>query len=146
MFKLLKLLNKKMYFLSITLSIVYSLAEYGTSFALAYFATAPFNLNKATYLLITMIILYAIMLIAHYLEIKIDGYIYGIYEVKIQEHYFNEIQYMTPKKISDTHTGYIYNLIKDTSALFIDLLWYIKDTLLPLIIGVIAFSYMACTC
>lgn len=143
MFKLLKLLNRKMYYVSILLSITYSVAEYGVSFALAYFGTSPFTLDKANSLLYTVIILYSITLITHYIELKIDGIVYGLYDVQIQEYYFNKIQKMTPKKISDTHTGYIFNLIKDTSTLFIDLLWLIKDTLLPLIIGAIAFAYMA---
>ncbi len=102
MFKLLKLLNRKMYYVSILLSIIYSIAEYGVSFALAYYGTSPFTLDKATSLLYAVIILYSITLITHYIELKLDGIVYGLYDVQIQEYYFNKIQKMTPKKISDT--------------------------------------------
>lgn len=145
MFELFKLTNKKAYFFSMFLSIIYSLAEYGVSFALSYFGTVPFNLDKATSLLITLVIFYIVMLISHYIELRIDNVIYSIDEVHISEYYFNKLQNMPSKNVSDTHTGYIYNLIKDTSRLYGDLLWLIKDTLIPLIIGLCSFFYMACT-
>ena len=143
--ELFKLTNRKTYFFSMFLSILYSLAEYGVSFSLSYFGTVPFNLDKATSLLITLVIFYVVMLITHYIELRIDNVIYSIDEVHISEYYFNKLQKMSSKNISDTHTGYIYNIIKDTCRLYGDLLWLIKDTLVPLIIGLCSFFYIACT-
>ncbi len=76
--ELFKLTNKKIYFFSMFLSIIYSIAEYGVSFALSYFGTVPFNLDKATSLLITLVIFYIIMLISHYIKLRIDNVVYII--------------------------------------------------------------------
>lgn len=143
--ELFKLTNTKIYFFSMFLSILYSLAEYGVSFALAYFGTVPFNLDKATSLLVFLVIFYIVMLISHYIELRIDNVVYSMGEVDISKYYFNKLQNMPSKNISETHTGYIYNLIKDTGRLYEDLLWLIKDTFIPLIIGLCSFFYMACT-
>lgn len=71
--ELFKLTNTKIYFFSMFLSILYSLAEYGVSFALAYFGTVPFNLDKTTSLLVFLVIFYIVMLISYYIELRIDG-------------------------------------------------------------------------
>jgi len=37
------LIDKKKFFISFMLAIIFSVCEYGTSFALAHYTTAPFN-------------------------------------------------------------------------------------------------------
>ena len=142
--ELLKIINKKIFAISIIFATIYYLCEYGTSFALAKFLVSPFTVDKATSLCITLGILYIIMIICDWFSCYINNSWFPIVEIKVQRYYFKKVQKMTSSKINETHTGYIYNLIKDVSRLFAGLLWYFNDTVLALIIAVISFLYMAC--
>lgn len=142
--ELLKIINKKILVISIILSILYYICEFGTSFVLAKYLVAPFTLEKATSLCITMGIVYTLMLITDWFIGYINNVWFPIIEIEIQRYYFKKVQKMTSSKINDTHTGYIYNLIKDVSRILADLIWYFSNSILPLIIAVISFLYMAC--
>lgn len=142
--EILKIVNKKPIIISFILATVYYGCEYGSSFALAYFGTTPFTLEKITSLTICLSILYTIMLISNWFTTYIDNSIYPLIEIQIQRYYFKKVQNMSSNKINDIHTGYIYNLIKDVSKTFADLLWFLGDTVLALIIAGISFLYMAC--
>lgn len=142
--ELLKIVNKKILFVSIIISILYYVCEFGTSFILAKYLVAPFTIDKATNLCITMGIIYIVMLILDWFTCYINNTIEPLIEIKIQRYYFKKVQKMTSSKINDTHTGYIYNLIKDVSRLFYGLIWYFSNSVLPLVIAVISFLYMAC--
>ena len=121
--ELLKVISKKLLFLSIIFNTIYSIADYGEAFALSYFGTSPLTLDKITKLTIAIIIAYAVMLITS----KIASYIDNVNEVKsktaIQKYYFKKVQAMTMEKIAETHTGYIHTLILEVSDLFMDLIW-----------------------
>ena len=139
-----KIINKKILIISIILSILYYICEFGISFILAKYLVAPFTLDKAIWLGITMSIVYILMLIIDWFVCYINNTWFPIIEIQIQRYYFKKVQKMTSNKINDTHTGYIYNLIKDVSRIFADLIWYFSNSLLPLGIAVISFLYMAC--
>jgi len=139
------LIDKKKFFISFMLAIIFSVCEYGTSFALAHYTTAPFNIDKIIKLTIVLIILYIIMNITHWFNLYISNTLYPIFRIKIQNYYFNELQNMSFKNITETHTGYIYNLIKDVSNLAEDFLRNVEETILPLTVGTISFLIMACS-
>ena len=142
--ELLKIINKKILVISIIISILYYICEFGTSFVLAKYLVAPFTEDKAIRLCITMGIMYIVMLILDWFTCYINNAGFPIIEIRIQRYYFKKVQKMTSSKINDTHTGYIYNLIKDVSRLCVDSIWYFSNSILPLIIAVISFLYMAC--
>ena len=127
--ELLKVISKKLLFLSIIFNTIYSIADYGEAFALSYFGTSPLTLDKITKLTIAIIIAYAVMLITS----KIASYIDNVNEVKsktaIQKYYFKKVQAMTMEKIAETHTGYIHTLILEVSDLFMDLIWFFAISL-----------------
>ena len=142
--ELLKIVNKKILFISIILAIIYYICEYGTSFVFAKYLVAPFTVDKATNLCITLGIIYVIMLISEWFSCYINNSWYPTVEMTIQRYYFKKVQKMTSSKINETHTGYIYNLIKDVSRLLVDMLWYFANSVLPLVIATGSFLYMAC--
>ena len=117
-----KIINKKILIISIILSILYYICEFGISFILAKYLVAPFTLDKAIWLGITMSIVYILMLIIDWFVCYINNTWFPIIEIQIQRYYFKKVQKMTSNKINDTHTGYIYNLIKDVSRIFADLI------------------------
>ena len=111
--ELIKAINKKLYILSFSISTIYFLCEFGMSFALAYFATSPFTVDKVTNLTITLGILYVIMIACNWIYTYIaNGLFYSTTEINVQKYYFKKVQKMTSKNMINTHTGYIYNLIK----------------------------------
>lgn len=142
--ELLKIVDKKMLIFVITLSILYYICESGISFILAKYLVAPFTLDKATNLCFMMAIVYIVMLVIDWFISYSNNAWYPIIEMKIQRCYFKKIQKMTSSKINDTHTGYIYNLVKDVSRLFVDLIWYFSNSIVPLVIAFVSFLYMAC--
>ena len=139
------LISKKKFFVSFALAMIFSICEYGTSFALAFYTTSPFTVDRIITLSIVLIMLYIVMNVSHWFNMYMSNTLYPIFRSKIQNYYFNELQNMTFKNVTTTHTGYIYNLIKDVSTLAEDFLRNIEETVLPLTIGTISFLFMACT-
>ena len=142
--ELLKVIAKRLFIWSIIINTIYSLADYGESFALSYFGTSPLTLDKILYLIIAIFILDIVMLIAG----KIASYIDNVNEVKfktaIEKYYFNKIQSMTMEKITNTHTGYIHTLIQEVSNLFFEMVWQFEISVIPLIIGGALILTMVC--
>lgn len=142
--ELLKVVSKKLLFWSIIFNTIYSIADYGEAFALSYFGTSPLTLDKITKLTIAIIIAYLVMLVTS----KIASYIDNVNEVKsktaIQKYYFKKVQSMTMEKIAETHTGYIHTLILEVSDLFMDLVWFMAISVIPLIIGATSILIMVC--
>ena len=142
--ELLKVVSKKLLFWSIIFNTIYSIADYGEAFALSYFGTSPLTLDKITKLTIAIVITYVVMLITG----KIASYIDNVNDVKsrtaIQKYYFKKVQEMTMEKIAETHTGYIHTLILEVSDLFMDLIWFLAISVIPLIIGATSIFVMVC--
>ena len=86
--ELLKIINKKILAISIILAFVYYLCEYGTSFVLAKYLVAPFTVDKATNLCITLGILYVIMLISEWFSCYTNNSYFPMSEMIIQRFYF----------------------------------------------------------
>ncbi len=141
--ELFKITNKKIIIITYLISAIYFACEYGCSFALAHFATAPLTTDKIIFLAIALGVLYILMLSSNFISSFIDCTIYPKIEINIQKYYFNKIQSITAKKVSEIHTGYIYNLISDVAELWIDFLANIQNTILPLVLGIISFLIMA---
>ena len=141
--ELFKITDKKTIIITYLISAIYYACEYGCSFALAYFATSPFTVDKIIFLSISLAVLYILMLCSNWLSSFIDCTMYPKLEINIQKYYFNKIQGITTKKVSEIHTGYIYNLISDVAELWIDFLSNIQNTILPLVLGIISFLIMA---
>ena len=141
--ELFKITNKKLIITTYLISGIYFMCEYGCSFALAYFSTAPLTTEKIICLAITLGILYVLMLGSNWISSFIDCTMYPKLEIDIQKYYFNKIQDITAKKSTELHTGYLYNLISDVSELWVDFLSNIQNTILPLGMGIISFLIMA---
>ena len=142
--ELLKVVAKKLFILSIIINTVYSIADYGESFALSYFGTSPLLLNKLIILTICLMSIEIIKLITG----KIGSYIDNINETKtqtaIEKYYFRKLQAMNMKQISNIHTGYIHKLITNVSRYFFEMAWQFEVSVIPLIIGETSIVIMIC--
>ena len=141
---LIKVVSKRLFIWSILFNTIYSIADYGQSFALSYFGTSPLTLDKITHLTIAIIILNIIALLSSKIGYYIDNVNYVKCTTSIEKYYFNKVQSMTMEKVVNTHTGYIRTLITEVSSLFIDLTWYFEVSVIPLIIGSISILSMVC--
>ena len=142
--ELLKVISKKLFIWSFIVGMIYSMADYGQSFALSYFGTSPLTLDKIINLTICILISDVVMLVGS----KIACYLDSINEVKsktsIQKFYFNKLQKVTGKQQNDIHTGFIYKLISNVSNYFFDTMWYFMTSAIPVAIGGISIFYMVC--
>lgn len=143
--ELLKVVAKRFFIWSIIINTIYSIADYGEAFALAYFGTSPLTLNKIMNLTIAIFITYVVMLISG----KIASYIDNVNEIKskteIEKYYFNKIQSMKMENTANTHTGYIHTLITEVSDLFFETIWQFEISVIPLVIGGISVLSMVCS-
>ena len=141
---LLKIVAKKLFIWSIIVNTIYSIADYGESFALSYFGTSPLLLNKIIFLTICLMTIELIKLITG----KIGSYIDNINETKVQtaieKYYFRKLQSMTMEQISNIHTGYIHKLIINVSRYFFEMTWQFEVSVIPLIIGGTSIFIMIC--
>ena len=62
--ELIKVISKKLFIWSIIINTIYSLADYGESFALSYFGTNPLTLDKIIKLTICIFIVDIVVLIS----------------------------------------------------------------------------------
>lgn len=142
--ELLKIVSKKLFIYSFIVNLLYSIADYGQSFALSIFGTSPLTLDKITKLGLAIVIADILMLVFG----KIGSYIDNVNEAKatndIEKHYFKKLQNMTMEKIQDTHTGFIHNLISETASLFVDTTYFFEISIVPLIIGMASVLLMVC--
>ena len=142
--ELLKIVNKRMYLLLFILGIIFSVAQSGQSVFLAVFATSPLNEKKILYLLLSIAVTDLIMWGVNWCI----SYFTMFSDIKtrssILEYYFSKIEKMSSKKLSDVHTGYMQNLIFDVSNGFLDIMWFIINSIISFIIGIITFLIMAC--
>lgn len=142
--ELIKVVAKKLFIWSIIVNTIYSIADYGESFALSYFGTSPLLLNKLIILTICLMSIELIKLITG----KIGSYIDNINETKtqtaIEKYYFRKLQSMTMEQISNIHTGYIHKLITNVSRYFFEMTWQFEISVIPLIIGGISILIMIC--
>ena len=142
--ELIKVVSKKLFIYSFFVNLLYSIADYGQSFALSIFGTSPLTLDKLTKLTIAMLVADVLMLVFG----KIGSYIDNVNDAKanndIEKYYFDKLQNMTMEKIQNTHTGFIHNLISETANLFVDVTYYFEISIVPLIIGVTSILFMVC--
>ncbi len=142
--ELLKIMVKRLFLWSFIVGIIYSVADYGQSFALSYFGTSPLTLNKIINLSICILASDIIMLVAS----KVECYLDSVNEVKsktaIQKYYFNKLQTMPSSKQNEIHTGYVYKLINNVSSYFFDAMWFFIASVIPVAIGGISIFYMVC--
>lgn len=142
--ELLGVVAKKLFILSIIINTLYSIADYGQSFALSYYGTSPLTLEKILSLTIVISILDLIMLITGKIGSYIDNVNYVKAQNSIQKYYFNKLQSMTMEKIANTHTGFIHKLITNVSMYFMLVVWEFEISVIPLIVGSVSIIYMLC--
>ena len=142
--EILKIIEKKIFFWSILINTMYSIADYGESFALSHFGTSPLLLDKIIKLTILLMTIEIIKLITG----KIGFYIDNINDTKthtaIEKYYFKKLQSMTMEQISNIHTGYIHKLITNASKYFCEVAWQFEISVIPLIIGGTSILIMIC--
>lgn len=142
--ELVKVISKKLCVYSLVFNTAYSIADYGMSFIIAYFATSPLTLNKLTKLAIGIAIAQLIMLITG----KVASYIDNLNDAKtqtaIQKYYFNKINSMTMEQVTNIHTGYIHKLVSTVAKNFAEMFWQFEISLIPLIIGGTSILIMVC--
>ena len=142
--ELIKVVAKRLFIWSIIINTIYSIADYGESFALSHFCTSPLTLDKIINLTIVIIIIDVIMLVAG----KVGSYIDNVNNMKtqtaIQKYYFKKLQSMNMEQISNTHTGYIHKLITNLSFYFFEMTWQFEISVIPLIIGGTSILIMIC--
>ena len=66
--ELLKIMVKRLFLWSFIVGIIYSVADYGQSFALSYFGTSPLTLNKIINLSVCILVSDIIMLVVSKIE------------------------------------------------------------------------------
>lgn len=142
--ELLSVVKKRAYLLLFILGIVFSLAESGQSVLLAVFATSPLDENKIMCLLLSIAITDLVMWGTNWLI----SYMTGFNDIKtrsiILRYYFSKIEKMSSKNLTDVHTGYMQNLIFDVSNGFLDIMWFVINSVLSFVIGITTFLVMAC--
>ena len=142
--ELIKVVAKKLFIWSIIVNTIYSIADYGESFAISYLGTSPLILNKLIVLTVLLMSIELIKLITG----KIGSYIDNINETKtqtaIEKYYFRKLQSMTMEQISNLHTGYIHKLITNVSEYFFEMSWQFQTSIIPLIIGGTSIFIMIC--
>lgn len=138
-----KFVDKKRMILVFVLDVIYNLSIYASSFALSYFVTSPLTSNKLIHLLITLCVLYFISLILRWIYIKISQvFLYKI-QLDAEQHFYKKLQDMDPKNIGKYHTGYIQNAISNTAEEYACFFETVNDELIPLIVGLTSFIYVA---
>ena len=142
--ELLKVVAKRLFIWSIIINTIYSLADYGESFALSYFGTNPLTLDKIIKLTISIFIVDLIILISGKVASYIDNINQQKTQTSIQKYYFNKLQSMTMEEIANTHTGYIHKLISNVSTYFFEMTWQFQISIIPLIIGGTSILFMIC--
>ncbi|CCY72093.1 aBC transporter related protein [Clostridium sp. CAG:921] len=140
--ELLNVVSKKLFFISIIVNIMYSLADYVEPFILSYFGVSPLLPSIAIKLTIFLAIAEVIKLITG----KMGSYIDNINETKtrsaIERYYFKKLQTMTMDQISNIHTGYICKLINSVSKYFFEMIWQFQISVIPLVVGSISILGM----
>lgn len=138
-----KFVDKKRMILVFLLDIVYNVSVYGASFALSYFVTSPLTSNKLIHLLLTLCILYFISLTLRFIYVKISQvFLYKI-QLDAEQYFYKKLQNMDPKNIGKYHTGYIQNAISNTAEEYACFFETINDELIPLLVGLCSFIYVA---
>lgn len=142
--ELLKIVNKKIYILLFIFGVLFSLAQSGQAVFLAIFATSPLDEKKIMYLLLSIAGTDLIMWGMNWLI----SYITSFNDIKtksnILKYYFSKIEKMSSKNLADVHTGYMQNLIFDVSNGFLDIMWFIINSVIGFVIGITTFLIMAC--
>ena len=142
--ELIKIVPKKLFIYSIIFNTLYSIAEYGETFALSHFGTSPLTLDKLIKLAICIVITHIIMLISGKVASYIDNINNQKTQTQIQKYYFNKLQSMTMEQMSNIHTGYIHKLITNLSYYFFEMTWQFEISVIPLIIGGTSILIMVC--
>lgn len=139
-----KFVEKRKLILIFVLATIQNIAAYGTSFCFSYFATSPLTIEKLHQLLISLIILYIISMSLKWLFIHFSQtFLYKI-EFDAKNYFYKKLQTIEPSNLTQYHTGYIQSLIERSSQDYSIIIENILYDLIPLIVGLISFIYMAC--
>ena len=138
-----KFVNKRIMLLVFLLCIFYNVAIYGVSFALSHYVTSPLTVEKLQSLLICLVILYVLSIIFKWLfDHYSQNFLFKVeYDAKC--FFYEKLLKMNAKNINKHHSGYIQSLIEKTSQDYAIIIETFLYNVLPLLIGLISFIYMA---
>lgn len=145
MLEVIKKSKKSKFIFTFIFNTIRYFAEYGISFAFAFFVTAPLTPTKMETLILSLIILFILYLIAQY------GYFYNAevfyyqLEIDTQKMYFDKLTKMNSSKIGNYNTGFISGLINEHALNTTLVISDIAEIVTPLIIGVGSFLFVAFT-
>lgn len=136
--------DKKKLILIFVLATMQNIVVYGTSFCFSYFATSPLTIEKLYQLLISLIIIYIVSLSLKWLFIHFSQiFLYQI-EFDAKNYFYKKLQTIEHKNLAQYHTGYIQSLIERSSQDYSIIIENVLYDLIPLLVGLISFIYMAC--
>ena len=138
-----KFVNKKKMLLVFMLCIFYNITIYGVSFALSHYATSPLNVGKLQSLLVCLGILYALSICFKWLFDHFSQNFLFKVEYDAKCFFYDKLLKMNAKNINKHHSGYIQSLIERTSQDYAIIIETFLYNVLPLMIGLISFIYMA---
>ena len=138
-----KFVDKKRMFLVFILCIFYNVTIYGVSFALSHYVTSPLNIEKLQSLLICLGILYISSICCKWLFDHFSQNFLFKVEYDAKCFFYDKLLKMNAKNINKYHSGYIQSLIERTSQDYAIIIETFLYNVLPLLIGLISFVYMA---
>ena len=138
-----KFVNKKKMLLVFLLCIFYNITIYGVSFALSHYVTSPLNVNKLYALLACLMVLYLLSIIFKWLFDHFSQNFLFKVEYDAKCFFYDKLLKMNAKNINRHHSGYIQSLIERTSQDYAIIIETFLYNVLPLLVGLISFIYMA---
>ena len=142
--EILKIISKKLIIFTFILDTICGIADYSQSFALSYFGTTPFTINKVIYIIIAIAISNLLIFICGKLSMYLNEVSFVKSSNEIKKYYFDKLQNMPAEKLSTTHTGFIQKLISNTCDYFYDVIYGIENSIIPMTIGLVSMFYMMC--
>ena len=138
-----RFVNKRRMMLVFILCILYNVSVYGVSFALSYFVTSPLTVTKLQSLLLCLLILYLLSIIFKWLFDHFSQNFLFKVEYDAKCFFYDKLLKMNAKNINKHHSGYIQSLIERTSQDYAIIIETFLYCVLPLLVGLISFVYMA---
>lgn len=140
-----KFVNKKRIILVFMLCVFYNLSIYGVSFALSHYVTSPLSIEKLKSLLVCLGILYILSIDFKWLFDHFSQNFLFKVEYDAKCFFYDKLLKMNAKNINKHHSGYIQSLIERTAQDYAIIIETFLYNVLPLLIGLISFIYMAFT-
>lgn len=123
-------------------STMLSVTSYVLAFATSNYMTSPLNVEKIEKLGVSLIIVFFISLIFGYIYNYMADYVYEKMLTITIRHNARKMMNIKLENLTSLHTGYITDLIKKYSDIIVYCFFEMIETVLPIVIGILSFSYM----